>query len=114
MGNCSKSIMDLLTGKPSNYLLTTLRVCFERFGDRVKYWLTFNEINGAPLEGTGLNHLGMVDDSVWDLKEPIPISKLPVLPNRYEAVHNQFVASALAVKAAHELDMGLQVGCMIV
>jgi 6-phospho-beta-glucosidase len=89
------------------------KVCFERFGDRVKYWLTFNEINGAPLEGTGLNHLGMVDDSVWDLKEPIPISKLPVLPNRYEAVHNQFVASALAVKAAHELDMGLQVGCML-
>lgn len=89
------------------------KVCFDRFGDRVKYWITFNEINGAPLEGTGLNHLGMVDPSVWELKEPLPLSSLPNSDKRYKAVHNQFVASALTVKAAHALDQGLQVGCML-
>ncbi|MFS0776464.1 family 1 glycosylhydrolase [Neobacillus sp. 3P2-tot-E-2] len=104
-GFASRNTIDLFV----NYA----KVCFERFGDRVKYWLTFNEINGAPLEGTALSHLGMVDDSVWSLKKPISISELPVLPNRYEGTHNQFIASALAVKAAHELDMGLQVGCML-
>lgn len=87
--------------------------CFKRFGDRVKIWLTFNEINGAPLEGTGLNHLGAVDHNIWNIEEPIALWDMPNIESRFEAVHNQFVASSLAVKVAHSLNLDLRVGCML-
>ena len=32
---------------------------------------------------------------------------------RFQALHHQFVASALAVQAAHEIDPENKVGCMI-
>ena len=33
--------------------------------------------------------------------------------NRYQAMHHQLVASALAVKLAHEIDSNNQIGCML-
>ena len=63
---------------------------------KVKYWLTFNEINAvdlAPYMGAGL-----LDSS---------------LQSRAQAAHDQFVASALAVKLAHEIDKNMQVGMML-
>lgn len=76
------------------------RTCFERWRGRVRYWLTFNEINmtlGAPFNGAGI------------LGDPETIDR-GVL---YQAVHHQLVASALATKIAHEVDAENRVGCMI-
>jgi 6-phospho-beta-glucosidase len=76
------------------------RVLFARFGTRVKYWLTFNEINSvlhAPLMSGGIN----------TPKDQLSKTDL------YQAIHNELVASALATKAARELDPGAQVGCMV-
>ena len=76
------------------------RVLFARYGSRVKYWLTFNEINSvlhAPFMSGGINtpkdHLSKTD--------------------LYQAVHNELVASALVTKAARELAPAAQVGCMV-
>ena len=76
------------------------RVLFARFGARVKYWLTFNEINSvlhAPLMSGGIN---------------TPADRLSKT-DLYQAVHHELVASALATKAARELAPSAQVGCMI-
>ncbi|MDR1325310.1 MAG: 6-phospho-beta-glucosidase [Treponema sp.] len=78
------------------------RTLFERYKGKVKYWLTFNEINattlfGAPFLGAG----AIVDDPEKD--------KCAV----YQAAHNQLVASALAVKAGHEIIPGAKIGNMI-
>jgi 6-phospho-beta-glucosidase len=76
------------------------RVLFARYGARVKYWLTFNEINSvlhAPLMSGGIN----------TPKDQLSKTDL------YQAVHNELVASALATKAARELAPNAQVGCMI-
>lgn len=76
------------------------RVCFERFGDRVRYWLTFNEINALifiPLFGGGLL---------------TPNDQLSAQV-RYQAMHHQLVASAAATRIAHEVNPDLKVGCMI-
>jgi 6-phospho-beta-glucosidase len=76
------------------------RVLFARYGSRVKYWLTFNEINSvlhAPLMSGGIN----------TPKDQLSKTDL------YQAVHNELVASALATKAARELAPTAQVGCMI-
>jgi len=76
------------------------RVLFGRYGSRVKYWLTFNEINSvlhAPLMSGGIN----------TPKDQLSKTDL------YQAVHNELVASALATKVARELAPNAQVGCMI-
>ncbi|RMC47313.1 glycoside hydrolase family 1 protein [Lactobacillus sp. ESL0228] len=71
-----------------------------RYKDKVKYWMTFNEINSAahfPIMSQGLT----VSNGALDKK------------NIYQAWHNQFVASSKAVKIGHELNPAMKIGCMI-
>lgn len=73
------------------------RTVFTRYRDKVKYWLTFNEINmalHAPFTGVGLAG---------------ERSKQEV----YQAIHHQLVASARAVKACHEIIPGAKIGSML-
>ncbi len=91
------------------------KTCFERYHDRVKYWLTFNEINAGLMPGGGAyNGVGFVSkEDLADLSQR-PVNALKDDPQkRLEALHNEFVASAKAVLAAHEIDPELMVGCMI-
>ena len=76
------------------------RTVFTRYKDKVKYWLTFNEINSA-------THFPYMSAGIWTPKEKL--SK----QNLYQAMHHELVASALAVKIAHEINPKFQVGCMI-
>lgn len=76
------------------------RVVFERYKGKVKYWLTFNEINSVihfPLMGAGI------------LTPKSELTKQDV----YKAAHHELVASALAVKLAHEIMPDAKVGCMV-
>ena len=66
------------------------KVCFTEYKDLVDKWLTFNEINI-------LLHFDGQDGKQVAFTE----------------LHNQMVASAQAVKAAHEIDENISVGCMI-
>jgi 6-phospho-beta-glucosidase len=77
------------------------KTIYERYSKYVKYWLTFNEINMAMLIGT--ISLGMIS------KKDDPLAQLKV----FQALHHQFVASALATKLAHEIIPGSKVGCMV-
>ncbi len=77
-----------------------VRTLFERFGGKVKYWLTFNEINSvlhAPFMSGGIH---------------TPAEKLTE-QELYQAVHHELVASALATKTAHEMMPDAKIGCMI-
>lgn len=83
-----------------DFYLKYAKTMIERYKDRVKYWLTFNEINmtlHAPFNGAGIQ--GVPEDINRNIL--------------YQAIHHQFVASALITKVAHELDSNLQIGCMI-
>lgn len=73
------------------------RTVFTRYKEKVKYWLTFNEINmslHAPMTGVGL---------------PESSSQAEI----YQAIHHQLVASALAVKACHTLIPDAKMGNML-
>ena len=77
------------------------RTVFDRYKNKVKYWMTFNEINGAthfPLFGLGFS----------------ASSEKARLQESFQGLHHQFVASALAVKIGHEIMPGSQIGCMLV
>lgn len=73
-----------------------VRTLFTSYKGKVKYWLTFNEINmilHLPFMGAGLQNF---------TKE-----------EQYLAIHHELVASALATKIAHEIDSNNKVGCML-
>ena len=75
-------------------------VIFNRYKGLVKYWLTFNEINvilHAPFMGGGLY--------IGDDENPEQ--------TKYQAIHHELVASAIATKIAHEVDPENKVGCML-
>lgn len=78
----------------------------------VKYWLTFNEINilqmvpGGSLMGAGILPEG---ETLFDLRK----ESQEHMNTRYQGLHHQFVASALTVQKAHEIDPNNMVGCMI-
>ncbi|WGY46640.1 6-phospho-beta-glucosidase [Vibrio sp. ABG19] len=73
------------------------KVVFERYKNKVKLWLTFNEINVTlhePFTGSGLPR---------DCSEQ----------TRYQAIHHQLVGSAKAVKACHSIIPDAKIGNMI-
>ncbi|MGO0077165.1 glycoside hydrolase family 1 protein [Streptococcus suis] len=73
---------------------------FKRYQGKVKYWLTFNEINILGMVGYLSGGL-LFEDGKNDLEA------------MYQAVHHQFIASSLATKAAHEIAPENKVGCML-
>lgn len=79
-----------------NYVSTV----FKRYKDKVKYWLTFNEINSileAPFMSGAIN----------TPKEKLTKTEL------YQAIHHELVASAWATKIGHEINPKFKIGCMV-
>ncbi len=79
-----------------HYSLTVM----ERYKDKVKYWMTFNEINmilHLPFMGAGVRF--EEGDNELQIK--------------YQSAHHELIASALATKMAHEIIPGSMVGCML-
>lgn len=75
-------------------------VLFTRYKGLVKYWITFNEINmilHMPFMGAGLFFKEGEDET----------------HSKYLAAHHELLASAWAVKIAHEIDPENMVGCML-
>ncbi len=73
------------------------RTVFERYQNKVKLWLTFNEINmslHAPFTGVGLAE---------------EASEQAI----YQAIHHQLVANAKAVKLCHEIIPDAKIGNML-
>jgi 6-phospho-beta-glucosidase len=77
-------------------------VCFNRYKDYVTYWLTFNEIDS--INRHPFTTAGIIPDKCPEGKEEEQV---------YQALHHQFVASALVTKDCHEIIPGSQVGCML-
>ncbi|KJY60003.1 6-phospho-beta-glucosidase [Lactobacillus kimbladii] len=79
--------------KVISFYVQYAKTLFEHFGKRVKYWLTFNEINAIRgFSSTGVHKANGL--------------------NRYQAAHNMFIASALAIKLGHKMMPNSQFGAM--
>ena len=88
----NRAVIDLFV----KYATTVI----QRYKDKVKYWLTFNEINIMGING----YIGgalLSEDGTQNLSE------------MYQAAHHQFVASSLATKALHEIAPAAKMGMML-
>lgn len=69
------------------------KALFEAYGDRVKYWLTFNELNA--IHGYSKIGVHVMDGQTY-----------------YQAQHHMFVASSKTIKMGHEMMPGAIFGSM--
>ncbi len=82
-----------------DYFFNYAKTVIDAFHEDIRYWITFNEIDATlhiPLIGGGL------------IKERCDNFEKVT----YQALHHQFVASALLTKYVHEKYPGLMIGCM--
>lgn len=91
-----------------DFFLRFAKVVFTRYKSKVKYWMTFNEINNqvnyreslCPFTNSGVLYSSDEDEYA---RERV----------MYQAVHYELVASALVVDAGHLINPDFKIGCMI-
>ena len=86
--------------KVIDFFVRYAETVFNRYKDKVKYWLTFNEINIIGMTGYLSGGL-LFEDGKLNLQD------------MYQAAHHQFVASSLATKIGHEINPDFKIGCML-
>ncbi len=86
-----------------DFFLRYCQVIFQRYKDKVKLWLTFNEINNMRRNADYV--AGVVFDGTESRKERQNAI--------YQAAHHMFVASARANKLCHEIIPDAKIGCMM-
>ena len=79
--------------KVIDYYLFFCQTIFERYKNKVKYWMTFNEINIL----RSWTQIGIHDNSPC---------------HRYQALHHILVASAKAVQLGHQICSDFKIGMM--
>lgn len=82
-----------------DFYLNFAETLFKRYRGIVRYWMTFNEINSTI-------HLPSIAGVILQKGEDQTLVA-------HQALHHQFIASALAVKLGHEIDPENQIGCMV-
>ncbi len=91
------------------FFLNYCKAIFARYEGKVKYWLTFNEINSGTMPMGAVLSLGTVKGYEG------PAMAAPDRPQeRYQGLHHQFIASALAVKYAHDNYPDYKIGNMCI
>ncbi|MDA1476957.1 6-phospho-beta-glucosidase BglA [Bacillus changyiensis] len=91
--------------KVVDFFVKFAEVCFNRYQDKVKYWMTFNEINNQMDVNNPLflwTNSGVVVGENENAKEVM-----------YQAAHHELVASALAVSKGKEINPAFQIGAMV-
>lgn len=71
-----------------------------RYGNRVKYWIPFNQIN--LIQYCGFKSLGILRDKTDNFEE-----------DQYKAIHNQFVINAKLKEVARTINPEIQIGIML-
>lgn len=76
------------------------KTLFTHFKGRVKYWIPFNEINMDLINAT--RKMGVLKEDHENFDESV-----------FQALHHEFLASALATQIAHEIDPNNKIGAML-
>lgn len=91
--------------KVIDFFVKFAEVCFKRYKNKVKYWMTFNEINNQmnyKNDLFGWTNAGVHFNDYDDPKKAM-----------YQCAHYQLVASAMAVKIGKKINPDFMIGNMI-
>ena len=83
-----------------DFFIRYCEVVFNRYKDKVKYWLTFNEINNLRRMPGAAGGLFFFEGE----------NKQQAM---YQASHHMFVANSLCIKLCHEIIPEAKIGCML-
>ena len=91
--------------KVVDHFVKFAEVCFTRYRDKVKYWMTFNEINNKMDVNNPIflwTNSGVVVEKGENAKEVM-----------YQAGHHELIASALAVSKGKAINPEFLIGAMV-
>ncbi|SIT72808.1 6-phospho-beta-glucosidase [Bacillus altitudinis] len=91
--------------KVAEYFAKFAEVCFNRYKNKVTYWMTFNEINNKMDVN---NPLFLWTNSGVSVKEGENAKEV-----MYQAGHHELLASAWAVAKGKEINPSFQIGAMV-
>lgn len=91
--------------KVVDYFARFAQVVFERYKDKVTYWMTFNEINNQMDTGNPIFLWTNSGVSLNDNDNPEEVL--------YQVAHNELIASAKAVKIGKMINQNFKIGSMI-
>ena len=91
--------------KTIDFFVKFATTCFNRYKDKVKYWMTFNEIDNQSEFNNPF--LTMTNSGYFVDEQENPEAAM------FQAAHYELVASALAVKEGKRINPDFQIGCMI-
>ncbi|MCU5774098.1 6-phospho-beta-glucosidase [Erwiniaceae bacterium BAC15a-03b] len=94
-----------LNRKVVDFFVHYSEVVMKRYQAKVKYWMTFNEINNQRNWQYPL--FGYCCSGVIFNQQPNPEQAM------YQTLHHQFVASAKVVKLGHQINPQFKIGCML-
>lgn len=107
--NLAKKYRGFTDRRVIGFFENYVRTVFTRYKDKVKYWLTINELNFGTMPHGNQNVLGILDKKD-DMYYSVPHDNTQ---ERFQALHHAFLASASAVKIGHEINPNFQIGCML-
>lgn len=93
--------------KVIDFFVNYATVVMERYKDKVKYWMTFNEINN---QAGGENDVHNWTNSAILIKPEEDSRREQII---YQAGLNELIASAKVVKKAREINSDFLIGCMM-
>lgn len=88
-----------------DYFERYARTVMERYKGKVKYWMTFNEVNNqgsVHVPWTGWTNSGILYQPGENVQQVLQ-----------QAVHYEMVASARVVRLGHQIDPSNKIGCML-
>ena len=101
----AKEYGGFMNRKTVDFFVKFAEVCFKRYKDKVKYWMTFNEINNQMNYKNDI--FGWTNSGAHFGDYPNPEEAM------YQCGHYELVASALAVKIGKKINPDFQIGNMI-
>lgn len=98
--NLGRSYTGWLDRRLIDFYVRYCRAIFNRYRDKVRYWILMNQINCIDVES--YNTLGILSDRVENLDEA-----------KYQGLHHQLVACGRAIALGKSINPDFQFGCML-
>ena len=98
----AKEYGGFMNRKTIDFFVKFAEACFKRYKDKVKYWMTFNEINALFLTDRPWHMAGIIYQQDEDLNQV-----------KFQVAHYQLLASALTVIEGHKINPNFMIGNML-